>query len=171
MQIPIIESFQCGFRQGAAWAGGQRRSPVETVSAFIGNTPSAFSDPAKGKQMAAGMLRRGADVIYHAAGGSGNGAIDAAEAEGKMAIGVDTDQSDIAPETVLTSMRKRLDVAVANSIADVRGNRFVGGQLEMNVANGGVDLVLPGKLPPAAVALIEQARSGIVSNAIAVCDG
>lgn len=169
MQIPIIEKFECGFLGGTRWAATQRGTHVTTVSAFIGNTPSAFSDPAKGKQMAAAMLRSGADVLYHAAGASGSGAIDAAQAAGAKAIGVDTDQNYLAPATVVTSMRKRLDVAVEKAISDVRGGNFGGGPFEMNVANGGVDLVLPGRLTPDAVKLVERARQGLVTGQLRAC--
>jgi basic membrane protein A len=84
-------------------------------------------------------------------------------------IGVESDQSHLARDVVITSVRKRLDLAVASAIGDVRRGLFDGGGRVMNLANGGVDLVLPGRLPPATVKLVEKARAAVVSGATAAC--
>jgi basic membrane protein A len=170
MNIPIIQSFECGYRSGAAWAANELRRTVTVHAAYIGTTPDAFSNPARGKQLTASMVaQRNADIVYHAAGASGNGVIEAMAERRLRAIGVDFDQNRLAPETVITSMRKRLDLAVGAALSDIHRGAFRGGTYVMNVQNGGVDLVLPGRLSPATVALVERARAALSEGTIQAC--
>jgi basic membrane protein A len=115
------------------------------------------------------IAQQGVDVLYAAAGASGLGVIAAARQARIKAIGVDSDQSHVARDVVITSMRKRLDRAVETAIADVRRESFTGGVTAMSLANGGVDLVLPGRLPPVTVKLVEKARAAVVAGWTSPC--
>ena len=116
---PLIEKFQAGYEAGAA----QIDPEVEVLVEYIGDDTTAFNDPVKGEQLSTAMYDDGAEIIYHAAGASGAGLFNAAVEAQKMAIGVDSDQYLTAsPEQqplILTSMLKRVDVAVFNAIEAV----------------------------------------------------
>jgi basic membrane protein A and related proteins len=139
VNIPLIKKFEAGFR-----AGVQAVNPSATIqSRYLSEPPdfSGFGDPAKGRVAAEGMFDAGADVVYHAAGGSGGGLFEAANAKGKLAIGVDSDQYEAADESVrdviLTSMLKRVDVAVYSAIeAVVNGSPLSGVQVFDLAADG-----------------------------------
>ena len=88
------------------------------------------------------MIDRGADVVYHAAGGTGVGVIQAAADAGKLAIGVDSNQNGLAPGSVLTSMLKRVDVAAYNTFMDASKGQFTSGVQVLGLAEGGVDWAL-----------------------------
>ena len=100
--------FEYGYLGGVAYAAKELGTKIETMSQYA----ESFTDNAKGKSIAKKMYASGADVIYHAAGGTGIGVIDAAKEAGKFVIGVDMDQSYLAPENVLTSAVKRVDQAL-----------------------------------------------------------
>lgn len=119
MKFPLIEKFEYGFR-----AGVKAVNPEAEV--FV-NYADSFEDAAKGKEIALVQHQKGADVIFHAAGGVGVGLIQAAEEEGFWAIGVDQDQSALSPEHVLCSMVKRVDNAVFQTIKSVQDGTFEGG--------------------------------------------
>jgi len=144
--LGLIEKFQAGFEFGAM----QINPDIEVLVTYLTEFPdfAGFNDPAAGKEAALAMYEDGADVVYHAAGGSGAGLFEAAkqvsEASGTKvwAIGVDDDQyntaDDAVKEYILTSMLKRVDVAVYTTI-----NNFVtGGQqsgvLLYSLANDGI---------------------------------
>jgi basic membrane protein A and related proteins len=141
MNIPIITKFECGFRAGVARMNALRKISVTVTSEYIGDTPQAFSSPGKAREIATSMYRNGIDVIYHAAGASGNGVITAAVEQNRKVIGVDTDQSYLAPQNVVTSMRKRIDFAVRDAIRQKKSGSFTGGVVEMSLANNGIDYV------------------------------
>ncbi|RID90577.1 BMP family ABC transporter substrate-binding protein [Gemmobacter lutimaris] len=108
MDIPLIRKFGCGYAQGAKAA-----NPDATVILnMTGTTPAAWNDPVKGAELAKAQKSQGADVIYAAAGGTGIGVLQAAADEGILSIGVDSNQNHLHPGKVLTSMLKRVDVAV-----------------------------------------------------------
>lgn len=114
VNVPLIHKFEAGFEAGAKAV----KPDITIESQYLTEPPdfSGFGDPAKGKTAAEGMLDAGADVIYHAAGGSGGGVFEAAAGAGAMAIGVDADQyltaDPAVKEVILTSMLKKVDVAV-----------------------------------------------------------
>lgn len=117
IQIPLIQKFECGYTAGAMTT----RPDVKVITAYCGK----FDDPAKGKELALAQFGQGADIIFHAAGGSGRGVIDAAQTKGAgfYAIGVDADQDYLAKGRVLTSMMKRVDNAVYDMCkADFNGS-------------------------------------------------
>jgi basic membrane protein A len=170
MNMPTIQGFECGYEGGIRWAAKELNRVVRGTSVYIGATPEAFSRPAEAAELSRTMVaRQGVDVLFAAAGASGIGVIETARALNVKAIGVDVDQSSLAPAIVITSMRKRLDRAVEQAIADVRARSFRGGAVVMSLANAGVDLVLPGLLTPATQKLIAKAREGIVRGRITPC--
>ena len=137
MQIPLIRKFEVGYA-----AGVRHVCPDCTVlSAYAGTEPKAFADPTTGRELAAAQYGRGADVIYHASGKTGSGVFQAAREAGKLAIGVDADQFHEAPCCVLTSMVKRVDVAVYGAIEAVLHGRFEGGVRELGLGQDGVAYV------------------------------
>ncbi|MBW2529718.1 MAG: BMP family ABC transporter substrate-binding protein [Deltaproteobacteria bacterium] len=140
MDIPLIHRFEAGFRAGALHVCGDCRVHV----GYAGTTPDAFRDPAKGKAVAISQISAGADIIYHAAGTTGHGVFEAARDMGALAIGVDADQHDEMPGTVVTSMVKRVDVAVFQTIRELTVGRFDGGLRSFGVAEGGVSYVSEG---------------------------
>lgn len=137
MKIPLIRKFEAGYE-----AGVKHVCPDCTVlSAYAGTEPKAFADPTKGKELALAQYARGVDIIYHASGKTGDGVFDAAKEQKKFAIGVDSDQFHVAPCCVLTSMIKKVDVAVFDTIKKVQGGKFEGGVHEFGLAEEGVGFV------------------------------
>lgn len=110
MDIPLIRKFQCGYEQGAKFAIPK----TEVFANMTGTTGSAWNDPARGGELAKAQFAKGADVVFAAAGGTGMGVYQAAKDSKKLAIGVDSNQNHVQPGTMLTSMVKRVDVAVYN---------------------------------------------------------
>ena len=168
MDITLIRKFACGYVGGVKAVNGS----ADIYQNMTGTTPSAWNDPAKGAELAKSQIDRGADVIYHAAGGTGLGVIQAAADAGKLAIGVDSNQNGLAPGSVLTSMLKRVDVAAYETFKDAMDGNFSSGVRSLGVAEGGVDWALDennASLITADIkAAVEQARSDILSGKVAV---
>jgi len=137
MDIPLIQRFQAGYEAGAKHAD----EDVRVFVSYAGVTGEAFANPAKGKELALAQYENGADVIFHAAGATGLGVFEAARRLRRFAIGVDSDQYAEAPGRVLTSMVKRVDVAVFRTIAEHLAGRLEGGVEELGLAANGVDYV------------------------------
>ncbi|MEL6532119.1 MAG: BMP family ABC transporter substrate-binding protein [Pseudomonadota bacterium] len=113
MDIPLISRFACGYAQGVVAA-----NPDATVlSNMTGTTPTAWNDPVRGGELTRDQISRGADIVYAAAGGTGVGVLQTAADEGILSIGVDSNQNYLHPGSVLTSMLKRVDVAVYESFS------------------------------------------------------
>jgi len=108
MDIPLIRRFACGYVQGVKAANPD----IEVIQNMTGNDPSAWNDPVKGAELTRAQVASGADVVYHAAGGTGVGVLQTAADEGILGIGVDSNQNHLHPGSVLTSMLKRVDTAV-----------------------------------------------------------
>nr|WP_321454554.1 BMP family ABC transporter substrate-binding protein [uncultured Cohaesibacter sp.] len=134
MDIPLIRAFACGYKQGAKAANPD----IEIFENMIGTTGAAWNDPVKGGELAKSQIDRGADVIYHAAGGSGAGVLQAAADAGKMGIGVDSNQNGLHPGNVLTSMVKRVDTAVYNAFKDLSADSWSSGIYVLGLAEDGV---------------------------------
>ena len=137
MEIPLIKKFEAGFRAGVKTTNPK----AQVVSTYTGS----FDNVAAGKQVAQDLLSKGAEIIFHAAGSDGLGAIQAvkeARAAGKpvFAIGVDSDQAHLAPEAMLTSMVKRVDLAVWEATKDLVDGKFSAGDRVMGLKEGGVSL-------------------------------
>ena len=170
MDIPLIRKFQCGYLQGARAANAD----IEVFQAMTGTTPAAWNDPTRASELAKGQMDRGADVVYHAAGRSGLGVIQAAADAGKLAIGVDSNQNGLAPGSVLTSMLKRVDVATYQTLKDGLAGAFSAGILSLGLAEGGVDWAQDehnaGLLTDKLKAAVEKAKAGIIAGSIVVHD-
>jgi len=140
MQIPLIARFEKGFMHGVEHVNTLRGRTVAVLSNYIGTTGAAFRDPVAGKELALAQIAQGADIIYHASGGSGQGVFEAASEKGVKAIGVDSNQNWIKPGSILASMMKRVDVAVFNAIKATKEGAFTAGANSFGVKEGGVGL-------------------------------
>jgi basic membrane protein A and related proteins len=168
MTIPLIRKFEAGYL-----AGVRATCPACGIhAAYAGSTPDAFKDPARGKALAISEIASGADVLFHASGATGHGVFEAAHDAHVLAIGVDSDQHDELPGTVVTSMVKRADVAVFESIRAVVLHRFQPGMRVFGLAEDGVDYVHEGPhgalLPEDVKARVKDLRDEVVLRRIVV---
>ena len=126
----------------------------------------------RGKEIALSQIARGADVIFHAAGTTGLGVFEAAKERGVYAIGVDSNQNGVVPGTVLTSMVKRVDVAIERTIEEAQAGRFQPGLREFGLAEDGVGFAVDEHnrelLTPAMLERAAALRDSIVAGAIQV---
>ena len=109
---------------------------------MTGTTGAAWNDPVRGGELAKSQIDQGADVVYHAAGGTGIGVLQAAADAGKLGIGVDSNQNYLHPGKVLTSMLKRVDVAVYNAFKDAKDGKFTAGIQALGLTEDGVGWAL-----------------------------
>jgi basic membrane protein A and related proteins len=139
----LIRKFQAGYEAGVKHIADQEGKSIKVLVDYAGNTAEAFRNPAKGKELALKQIGQGADVIYHASGGTGAGVFQAVTAEKKLAIGVDSDQSLTASEAerqwILTSMLKRVDNAVKQTITSYVNATVAGGSQTFGLKEGGID--------------------------------
>ena len=170
MDIPLIRKFALGYVEGAKYVNAD----IEIYQNMTGTTPSAWNDPTKGGELARSQFDRGADVVYAAAGGTGVGVYQAAKDAGKFAIGVDSNQNYIHPGTMLTSMVKRVDVAVYDAFMSAKNGTWQGGFKILGLAEDGVGFALDEhnrSLVSSDMEMkIEAARKDIISGKIAVTD-
>ena len=137
MKIPLIRKFEAGYE-----AGVHHVCPECTVrSAYAGTEPKAFADPSLGNELASAQYDQDADIIFHAAGKTGDGVFAAARQRGARAIGVDSDQFEAAPCCIVTSMVKRVDVAVLDVVKSIIAHEFHGGLHELGLKEDGVTFV------------------------------
>ena len=147
-------------------AGVKAANPDAEILQYNANS---FGDAAVGSAAATEMFTKGADIIYHAAGGTGNGVINACADNGIYAIGVDYDQSFIAPETVITSAMKRVDNGVQDICKALKDGKFAGGVRKYSLTDGGVDIApTTTLLTPEALAAVEQAKKDILDGKVTV---
>jgi len=129
----VISRFENGFKAGVEYANPDAEVLVQYAE--------SFTDAAKGKAIANSMYQDDADIVFHAAGGVGDGVIEAAKEQDKWAIGVDRDQNDLAPDNVLTSAMKRIDQAVVNIAEALENDNFPGGEtIRYSLEDGGVGI-------------------------------
>ena len=170
MDIPLIRKFACGYVQGVKYAN----KDAEVFQNMTGTTGAAWNDPVKGGELAKGQISRGADVIYHAAGGTGVGVLRAAADAGKLGIGVDSNQNGLHPGKVLTSMVKRVDVATYNVFDQAKKGTFKGGLQVLGLAEDGVAWALDDNnkslITADMKAAADKAAADIKSGAIKVHD-
>ena len=170
MDIPLIHKFETGYAEGARYADPK----VEVFENYVGVTDAAWNNPGKGKELAKAQIERGADVIFQAAGNSGLGVFDAAEDMRKLAIGVDSNQNWVKPGFILTSMIKRVDVSVFNSVKDLAEGRFKGGIHEFGMDNDGIGYALDdynrNLIPQPVIDEVERAKQDIIAGRIRVTD-
>ncbi|MXZ80982.1 MAG: BMP family ABC transporter substrate-binding protein [Gammaproteobacteria bacterium] len=168
MDVPLIRRFACGYVQGAKAA----RENITVIQNMTGTDPSAWSDPVKGAELALAQIGAGADVVYHAAGATGIGVLKTAADSGILGIGVDLNQNHLYPGSVLTSMIKRVDLAVETAFAD--GAQLETGIFPLGLAEDGIGYALDehnaALIGAGARAAAETARKQIISGEIAVHD-
>jgi len=138
MDIPLIRRFALGYEEGAKYVNAK----IEIYQNMTGTTPAAWNDPTRGGELARSQFDRGADVIYAAAGATGLGVLQAAKDKGRLAIGVDSNQNHIHPGSVLTSMIKRVDLAVYEAFKTAKDGTWKAGVRSLGVAEGGVGFSL-----------------------------
>ena len=165
MDIPLIRRFGCGYEQGAKFANPK----ADVFANMTGTTGAAWNDPARGGELAKAQFAKGADVVFAAAGATGAGVYQAAKDSGKLAIGVDSNQNHLQPGTMLTSMLKRVDVAVYNV-----SMKFQPGVTVLGLKEGGVDYAMDqhnAKLVSADMKKkVDAAKADIISGKIKVAD-
>ncbi len=137
-QLPVIMDFLCGFKEGLK--ASNNNVQLEVMFVRNGNSREGFEDPRQANLLAKRMYASGVDIIYAVAGLSGNGIIQAARTSGNFVVGVDSDQDHMAKGTILTSMMKRLDVAVYNEVLSILNGEFVPGSKVYSLSNDGVGL-------------------------------
>jgi basic membrane protein A len=178
VQVPLIEKFQAGFEAGALAVNPD----IEILPAvYLTQVPdfTGFNDPVKGKEAALALYGQGADVIFHAAGGSGLGLFEAADELSTddsflWAIGVDSDQYNQVSdkpelqEHILTSMLKRVDVAVAKAITDFLEGNFTPGATRLGLAEGGVGYATSGGFVDDIAAQLDDYAAQIIDGTIVV---
>ena len=168
--IPLISRFGCGYAQGfkSVVATG------EVIANMTGTTPEAWTDPVKGGELAKSQIDRGADIVFAAAGETGQGVLKAAADANKLAIGVDSDQNGLFPGKVLTSMLKHADVATYKFLMDAKNGTLKGGTEVLGLREGGVGFAVDeynkDVLTPEAKAAADAAAEDILSGKIQVHD-
>ncbi len=151
IKFPLIERFEYGYMAGARMANPK----CEVLSQYA----ESFTDAAKGKAIANNMYQKGADIVFHASGGVGDGVIEAAKEKGKWAIGVDKDQNFLAPDNVLTSAMKRVDNAIYDVGRKLKDGQWKGGEtMVYNLSNDGVGIAPTSKkhVPADILAEVDQ---------------
>jgi len=182
MDIPLIHKFEKGYEEGARYANPK----IQVFENYVGVTDAAWNNPGKGKELSKAQIERGADVVFQAAGNSGLGVFDAAEEVTKyrrqngidppnvFAIGVDSNQNWVKPGFILTSMIKRVDVAVFNTVKDLLESRFKGGIHEFGMDNDGIGYALDDynreMIPQSVLDEVDQAKKDIIAGRIKVTD-
>ena len=170
MDVPLIRKFALGYKEGALYVNPK----AEIFQNMTGTTPAAWGDPIKAGELARSQFDRGADVIFTAAGGSGMGVLQAAADLKKFSIGVDSNQNYIHPGSVLTSMVKRVDLAVFEAMRDANAGTWKPGVKVLGLAEGGVDYAMDkyneALITPEMKAKVEAAKADIISGKLKVTD-
>ena len=165
MDVPLVRKFLCGYEQGARYVNPK----VELLSSMTGNTPAAWTDPARGAELAKAQIAQGVDVVFSAAGTTGIGIMQAVKDAGKLAIGVDSNQNHLHPGTILTSMVKRVDLAVYSAFNGVKP-----GITALGLKEGALDYAMDehnARLVSAEMKTrVEAARADIVAGRLRVVD-
>ena len=170
MDIPLIRKFGCGYEQGARAANAS----IEVFQNMTGTTGAAWNDPVRGGELTKNQIDQGADVIYAAAGATGLGVLQTAADNMKFSIGVDSNQNHVHPGSVLTSMVKRVDLAVYNAYADTAADKFTSGVVALGVAEDGVGYALDDNnkalITPEMAAAVDKAKADIIAGTVKVHD-
>jgi basic membrane protein A len=170
MDIPLIRKFACGYVQGVKYV----KKDAEVFQNMTGTTGAAWADPVKGGELAKSQIDRGADVIYHAAGGTGIGVLRATADAGKLGIGVDSNQNGLHPGKILTSMLKRVDNAAYTTFKQAKDGTWKAGTSVLGLAEEGVGYAMDDNnkslVTPEMKAAADKAAADIKSGAIKVHD-
>lgn len=163
LDIPLINKFIVGFEAGAEYVNPD----VEIIYDYVGD----FSDPTTAKEIALVMNQKSADIIYHAAGGSGLGVFNAAEANDFIAIGVNSNQNYVDPDHIVASMMKRVDIAAFSAIKDTLEGNFTSGIHVLGLKESGVGYTFDDSnvpVPEEIKAQLEELRQKIIDGDIVV---
>jgi basic membrane protein A len=168
MDIPLIRKFALGYRAGVAYVDPK----IEVIENMTGTTPAAWTNPSAGAELAKSQFGRGADVVFHAAGATGIGVMQAAADAGLLSIGCDSNQDYLHPGSVLTSAVKRVDVAVETVFTEARSGTWKAGPEVLGLAEHGVDYSLDDfnrrLITPDMERRLNQAKAEIIAGKIAV---
>ncbi|WP_253889313.1 BMP family lipoprotein [Actinokineospora diospyrosa] len=171
VNVPLIQKFEVGFAAGVKAVKADATVQVK----YLTQPPdfTGFNDPAKGETAAKGMYDAGADIVYAAAGGSGNGVFKTAKANGKFGIGVDSDQYNLpaladVKDVIITSMIKEVDVAVYDFISSVKDAKFAKGEKVYDLKAGGIDYSTSGGKIDDIKTKVDEYKAKIVSGEIKV---
>lgn len=168
MDVPLIRKFQAGYEAGAKSVNPD----VKIVALYTGS----WNDVAKGKELGLSLIEQGADVIYAAAGGCGEGTVRACQEKGALFIGVDADQYNTianSGDVMLTSMMKNIDIVVFDLLEQFVDGKFPAGTMAVfGLKEGGVGLApwhdFEDKVPQAIKDAVAQASDDIISGAVTV---
>ena len=170
MDIPLIRKFALGYVEGVKFVN----PAAEIFQNMTGSTPAAWGDPTKGAELARSQFGRGADVVFHAAGATGIGVMQAAKDSGRLSIGCDSNQDYLQPGSVLTSAVKRVDVATYEAFLSAKNGTWKPGQIVLGLAEHGVDYSSDeynrAVLTPAMKEKIDQAKADIISGKLKVSE-
>ena len=170
VDIPLIRRFAMGYEAGIK----KIRPEGKLTTNFIGVSGEAWNNPAKAKELALSQYNSGVEVIFVAAGASGSGVFDAAEEKKKLAIGVDSNQNWIKPGSILTSMLKRVDVAVYETIKEAKDGHFTAGTNRFGLKNKGIDYALDQYneklISPEQKSQLDKIKEQIIAGKITVPD-
>jgi basic membrane protein A and related proteins len=170
MDVPITRRYLGAFIQGAHAV----TPDLPILQTMVGTTADAWKDPARGAELARSQLDRGADVVFSAAGASGLGVMQAVADAGKLSIGVDADQSPLHPGSVLTSMIKRVDLAVYQSLSAMHDGSWHGGILSLGLKEQAIGWVYNDNnktlITPEMKARVDQAQADILAGKIVPVD-
>jgi basic membrane protein A len=170
MDIPLIRKFGLGYAEGARFVNPR----IEVFQNMTGTTPAAWNDPTKGAELAKSQFGRGADVVFHAAGGTGLGVMQAAKDAGRLSIGCDSNQNYLHPGSVLTSAVKRVDVAVYQTFMAAKNGNWKGGQVFLGLAEEGVGFSLDefnrSLITPDMEKKLTQAKADIIGGRLKVSE-
>jgi basic membrane protein A len=163
--IPLVRKFQCGWEQGAKYVNPN----IVSIQSMTGTTNAAWTDPARGAELTKAQIAQGVDVVFSAAGTTGFGIMQAAKDAGILAVGVDSNQNHLHPGTMLTSMVKRVDLAVLSAFKGVKP-----GITSLGLKEGGLDYAMDehnARLVTAEMKRrVDAARADIVSGKLKVID-
>ena len=170
MDIPLIRKFGCGYVQGVKAA----KSDAEIFQNMVGTTGAAWNDPVRAGELTKNQIDQGADVIYAAAGASGLGVLQTAADNGKLSIGVDSNQNHLHPGKVLTSMVKRVDLAVYNAYKDAQDDKFTAGIQSLGIKEDGVLAAIDENnkslITAEMQAAVDKAKADIIAGTVKVHD-
>jgi basic membrane protein A len=168
MDIPLIRNFAEGFTQGVKYAMPDMKVDVQ----MVGTTADAWSNPAKAREIAQTQFHEGADIIFAAAGGSSVGVLQAADELKQLAIGVDSNQNGLYPGTVLTSLVKRVDVAVYDTLKNSYEGTWSAGIKYLGIKEGALDYAVDqnnrGLINEQLIEEVATAKDKIISGKITV---
>ncbi|MBW9088306.1 BMP family ABC transporter substrate-binding protein [Rhizobium wenxiniae] len=170
MDIPLIRKFGCGYVQGAKSV----KADMQVFQNMVGTTGAAWNDPVRAGELTKNQIDQGADVIYAAAGASGLGVLQTAADNKKLSIGVDSNQNHVHPGSVLTSMVKRVDLAVYNAYKDAAEDKFTAGVQSNGIKDEGVVAAIDDNnkalITPEMQAALDKAKADIIAGTVKVHD-